>query len=67
MTNEHDTSVDAQDLLDDVAEEPSIWAQKSDIDWLAPATKVSEYDKMLSEDCEDCEDCDLCIGDEDTS
>lgn len=64
MTDEYDMNVEAQGLTDEVAEEPSIWGQKSDIDFLGPATKVSEYDELLSADCEDC---DLSLDEEDTS
>jgi hypothetical protein len=64
MTNEYDMNIEAQGLAEDAAGEASIWGQKSDIDWMGPATKVSEYDEMLNADCGDC---DLCVGDEDTS
>jgi hypothetical protein len=64
MTDEYDMNIEAQDLVDDVAAEPSIWGQKSDIDWLGPATRVSEYDEMLNADCEGC---DLTLDEEDTS
>lgn len=50
----------------DVAEESeaSIWGQKSDIDFLGPATSVGEYNEMLSEGdvdaaCEDIDDLQL--------
>jgi len=65
MTDEYDMNIEAQDLVDDDASEPSIWGQKSDIDWLGPATKVSEYDEMLNADS-DCS-CDMCPDEEDTS
>ena len=46
-----------QDVAQDIAEEAdaSIWGQKSDLDVLAPATTVGEYDEMLAEDADvDC-------------
>jgi len=34
-------------------EEASIWGQPSDVDFLAPATTVDEYQDMLEEDVAD--------------
>ena len=62
MTGEVDGEgefVDAteQEIAADIAEESeaSIWGQKSDLDILAPATTVGEYNEMLAEDGENCE------------
>jgi len=33
--------------------EPSIWGQPSDIDFLAPATSVEEYDEMIEDAYDD--------------
>jgi hypothetical protein len=62
--DEYDMNIEAQDLVDEAAAEPSIWGQKSDIDWLGPATKVSEFDEMRNADCDGC---DMCLEEEDTS
>ena len=42
---------DESEIIGEAAQEsPTIWGQQSDIDFLAPATSVSEYDEMLAED-----------------
>jgi len=42
--------------MTDEQTEPSIWGQPSDIDFLAPATSVEEYEESLQDDCFDDED-----------
>jgi len=39
-----------------VGSELSIWGQKSEIDWLAPALNVEEFDEMRCDDSEDTDD-----------
>jgi hypothetical protein len=65
IEGEFDSAIEA-DIAAEIAEESeqSIWGQKSDVDWLAPATSVGEYNDMLAgDDCdcaiEDIEDLDL--------
>ena len=45
MINETET----EEVQEEV-EEATIWGQPSDIDWLAPATSVTEHEEMLTED-----------------
>ena len=56
---EETISAEELEIAQEVAEdgEQSIWGQKSDIDFLAPATTKAEYEEMLAEDGEnvDCE------------
>jgi hypothetical protein len=58
MTDET-ISAEELEIAEAIAEdgEQSIWGQKSDIDFLAPATTKAEYEEMLAEDGEnvDCE------------
>ena len=42
-------------MTDEQTNEPSIWGQPSDIDFLGPATTVGEYEEMI-EDAFDDED-----------
>jgi len=57
MTNEiEDVDAVVSDAEMEIAEEiaaetePSIWGQPSDVDFLAPATRVGEYEEMLNDD-----------------
>ena len=45
--------VEEYEYEDEEVEEASIWGQPSDVDFLEPATSVSEYEEMLEEDVAD--------------
>jgi hypothetical protein len=55
---------DESEIIEAVADEPTIWGQKSDVDWWG-RTSVSDYDAMLAEDGGICGDCGANITEED--
>jgi len=45
--------VEEYEEVEEYVEEDSIWGQPSDVDFLEPATSVSEYEEMLEDDISD--------------